>query len=496
MKPSTNLRLGHKLKLTPRLQQAITLLQLSSMDLETEIRNTLENNPFLEEQEGPAPGIAETGEGTTESGPDTGSDHFDQTDPTANDTDYLAGSRDYASVDAAVRDDPPVSRDTTPMTPSVRDSYDISAFLDNLSGYRSLAEHLREQIRIAPLTERQFLVADAILENINADGYLETSVGELVEFLADLGGVDDDEIERVLAVVQSLDPPGIGARDLRECLLLQLVQMESSHESVNHAEAIVRERFDALSRRDFTAIRRTLDLGEDDLVDALNVIRHLDPKPGAQLDRSPAGYVVPDLVVTRSRDGWQVQLNEDAQSKLTISPSSKTYLAADSNREDKIYFRQRYQEAKWFLQSLKQRNNTILRVATEIMRHQQGFLDHGERAMKPLTLRQVAEALELHESTVSRATSNKYILSPRGAHELKYFFSSQLSSDKGDALSATAIQAQIRTLIAEEPDDKPISDQKIADHFKSKGISVARRTVAKYREQMHIPPSSQRKGFL
>lgn len=491
MKQSLSLKLGHKLKLTPRLQQAITLLQLSSMDLETEIRNTLEVNPFLEEQEGPAPGI----DGAAERASDGGgtADAYEQADPTARDDDQGGAPSTYTAVDGGAVG---VRGDGGSRVSPGRDSYDPSTFLDNLSEERSLADHLREQVRIAPLSERQHLIAEALIENINEDGYLDIGVDDLVRFLDALPNLSVVEIERVLAVVQSMEPPGIGARDLRECLLLQLEQMDSRPPGAEDAVEILREHFEALSKRDFNLIRRSLGLGEGELAAALNVIRHLDPRPAARLDRSRPSYVVPDLVVTQTAQGWQVRLNTDAHSKLTISPASKTYLSADGNREDRLYFRQRYQEAKWFLQSLKQRNDTILRVATEIMRHQEGFLEHGERAMKPLTLRQVAEALDLHESTVSRATSQKYILSPRGTHELKYFFSSQLATDQGDALSATAIQAQIRAMIAREPEDKPISDQKIADHFRSKGVSVARRTVAKYREQMHIPPSSQRKGFL
>lgn len=482
MKQSLNLRLGHKLKLTPRLQQAIALLQLSSMDLEVEIRQALENNPFLEETEGPAPGIGSTGD-------DGSSNDAERRDAEAPGDDFDAGGDGED-----VRDAEP-TRDILPPSAPTRDSYDNSTLLDNLTGGATIAEFLHDQVRISPLDERQSLIARAIIENIDDDGYLVATLDELSELLSLVGTFDTAEIEAVLRLVQSMDPPGIAARDLRECLLLQLENPEDDPARAR-ARRILEDGFDALSRRDFGSLRRTFSLREDELAEALVVIRSLDPRPGAQLDRSMPPHVVPDLVVRRGEDGWQVMLNEDAHSKLAISPSSRTYLSADSNREDTLYFRQRYQEAKWFLQSLKQRNETITRVAREIMRHQSGFLEHGEREMKPLTLRQVAEVLDLHESTVSRATSGKYILSPRGTHELKYFFSSQLATDQGDALSSTAIQAQIRALISREPGNKPISDQKIADHFKSKGVTVARRTVAKYREQMHIPPSSQRKGIL
>jgi RNA polymerase sigma-54 factor len=495
MKQSLNLKLGHKLKLTPRLQQAINLLQLSSVDLESEIRDALEDNPFLEEREGPAPGMANELRNDADGLPDRPSDTDEFADATANGTDYLDAARDQPPGDTTMPDRESVIHGTTESYPTLRDSYDSSAFLDNLHGNRSLADTLREQLRIAPLSSTQLLIAEVLLENINEHGYLETEVEEVIEFLRPHMVVSEREVEAVISVIQSMDPPGIGARDLRECLLIQLAQLSPETPALRHARTMVEQHFDALGRRDFPMIRRMLAIDEATLTEALGVIRHLDPRPAASLDQSLPAYVVPDVVVSHGRDGWQVRLNEEALSKLTISPSSRTYLSAEGNREDKLYFRQRYQDAKWFLQSLRQRNETILRVASEIVRLQQEFFELGERAMKPLTLRQVAEALELHESTVSRATSHKYLLSPRGTHELKYFFSSQLAGDQGDAFSSTAIQARIRLLIAAEPEHRPISDQKIADHFKSQGITVARRTVAKYREQMHIPPSSQRKGY-
>jgi RNA polymerase sigma-54 factor len=493
MKQSLSLKLGHKLKLTPRLQQAITLLQLSSVDLEGEIRNALESNPFLEETSGPAPAGGVSADESVDSGTIPSDDLADR-DPTAEPEPHYGEqyapqeTGDHAAGMASRRDD------ASGIVPSTKQSYDNAPLLDNLTHGASLADRLREQLRIAPLDDRESLIAESILENINEDGYLDATIEELTTLLNEFADISSSEVERVLRIVQSMDPPGIGARDLRECLRIQLTLLDDS-ENVRHALTIVEKHFDALSRRDFGGIRRQMVLSEAELSDAIGMIRQLDPRPAARLDDTPPQYVVPDILVRHGEAGWQVLLNEDAQSKLTISPSTRTYLAANTNREDTLYFRQRYQEAKWFLQSLKQRNETILRVAQEIMRHQSEFLEHGEKAMRPLTLRQVAEALDLHESTVSRATSQKYILSPRGTHELKYFFSSHLASDRGDALSSTAIQAQIRTLIANEPGSKPISDQKIADHFKSLGISVARRTVAKYRELMHIPPSSQRKGL-
>ncbi|MCZ7598650.1 MAG: hypothetical protein M5U09_14235 [Gammaproteobacteria bacterium] len=252
--------------------------------------------------------------------------------------------------------------------PRPGDSYDATDLLDRLTGGGSLADFLADQVRIAPMTERQSLIAAAVVQNINPDGYLDASIEELVELLAQADTFTADEIEQVLAVVQSMDPPGIGARNLRECLMLQLRQLEDTA-PVRTARRIVSDHFDALCRRDFAALRRILDADEVALTEAVNVIRGLDPRPGARIDPTPPAYVVPDLEVYRGESGWQVRLNDSALSKLSISPSTRSYLAAGGNREDAAWFRQRYQEAKWFLQSLKQRNETIMRVASEIMRH-------------------------------------------------------------------------------------------------------------------------------
>lgn len=490
MKPALSLKLGHKLKLTPRLKQAITLLQMSSVDLEAEIRDALESNPFLEEIEAPTPVNAE-GNGKSADDNDTAFDPLYQetgaSDSEESDNPLAAGSTGLQA--AEVLPEHHGVMDTRTAT-----AYDNTALLDNLTGQRSLAEYLREQIRISPISESDALIAHILIENINEYGYLDIQIDEVVTLLDDLIDVEDADIERVLGIVQSMDPPGIGARDLRECLLIQLLERESSDANATAIE-IMRNHFELLSKRDHAGLGKALNLSEAKVSEALAIIRCLDPRPATRLDLKPIDYVVPDVVVFQSDGVWQVRLNQDSQSKLAISPSCKTYLSTNGNREDTLYFRERHQEAKWFLQSLKQRNDTILRVATDIVRHQSGFFEHGERAMKPLTLKQIAETLDLHESTISRATSHKYLQSPRGTHELKFFFSSQLATTSGDALSSTAIQARIRSLINDEPDHKPISDQKIADYFKSMGINVARRTVAKYRELMHIPSSSQRKEF-
>lgn len=471
MRQSLNLRLGQRLKLTPRLQQAIGLLQLSSLDLRAEIQRTLERNPFLERVE--------------ELPPDEGDGARDERPERADDIEHepprVAESAGYDAYDSAC---------------GCRDSRDFSAILENYSQPVSLADSLKQQIRAALIDERQCLVAEALVDNLDAEGYLDLREDELRALFRDHTGIGREDLERALCFLKTLEPAGIGARDLRERLQLQLAQCAAPARDKAHAEDIVIQHFALLSKRNFTALQRATGLDDDDLERALALIRGLDPNPATTPAVDPSTYVTPDLLVRRSNGGFSVELNADALDNVSLSPAYRTYLGASSNREDAVYFRQRYQEARWFLRSINQRNRTILKVGREIIRHQHEFLERGACAMKPLTLKKIAHAVGLHESTVSRATTQKYVLSPRGVHELKFFFSSELGARHGAGHSATSIQSRIRELVAGEPPGKPLSDQEIADRFEARGIVVARRTVAKYREQMNIPPSYMRKGFM
>ena len=491
MKQSLDLKLGQRLKLTPRLQQAIHLLQLSSIELEQEIQANLESNPFLEES------------GTEMLPEDAGLDPVDHDD----DPQLSFGDDNVMDADPEFAPDEPTQTSTdwqsdSQSTLSImnqdsgRSDIDYGSLLENCTNAINLVDHLEQQLTQIRLNDRQILIATAVVEQLNDDGYMDTPLEEMVQFLPAQLNIGIGEIESALTVVQQLEPAGVGARDLRECLLLQLNTLEVNGQARIDAIQIVDEYFSLLSHRDLAQIKKHSGLDSARLTDALGIIRDLDPRPAATMFAGPATYVVPDVVASKFRDEWLVELNADRRSNLGLSPSYRTYLSADSNNEDSIYFRQRYREAKWFLQSLKQRNETIVRVCREIVRHQRDFFESGIQYMKPLTLRQVADTLDLHESTISRATNQKFMQSPQGLHELKYFFSSQLETESGENFSSTAIQAQIRELIEQEPKGKPVSDQKISDHFKSRGIHVARRTVAKYREQMHIPPSSQRKSII
>ena len=508
MRQSLNLKLGQKLKLTPRLQQAIHLLQLSSLDLKTEIQTALENNPFLELDDEQAVVADPSAQEASDTGDNAeNSDEVvtaslieamrDENAASTTETE-IALSQDPVEtaedfVVASTESDP---TDSYSLALSTRDSHDYSEFLENYRERFNVGDYLKHQLHGARVSNRLVMIAEILVDNLTGDGYLDLNDVELEALFQGHVNVGREEIEEALAIVQSLEPVGVGARNLKECLLIQLRQMSDQDQRCRIAVTIVESHFDLLSKRNSNGLMRATGLDQEGLADILHLIRSLDPRPGAGIDSNPPPYVAPDLVVRKDGASWLVELNSDAGDSLVLSPASKAYLNAQTAKEDTLYSRERYQEAKWLLQSLKQRNQTILRVGREIIRHQQGFLEHGESAMQPLTLKRVAETLELHESTVSRATSHKYILTPQGLHELKYFFSKELSNAGGPACSATSIQSRIRRLIAEEPAGKPISDQKIADYFKSEGIVVARRTVAKYREQMHIPPSSQRKGVF
>jgi RNA polymerase sigma-54 factor len=336
-------------------------------------------------------------------------------------------------------------------------------------------------------------IAAALIESINADGYLTVDPQELLEALDD-DELTLDEVEAVLHRVQSLDPPGVGARNLRECLLIQLRQLSPEEYPLRDLAIAVCERHvEALSKNDLEPIRRDLRIPTAVLGEVIALIRTLHPRPGALIAESQPEYVIPDVFVRKHGGAWTVELNPETTPKLRVNPDYARLIRRADQSEDNTFLKNHLQEARWFIKSLASRNDTIVRVAAKIVELQQDFLEYGDEAMKPMVLRDVAEALELHESTVSRVTTQKYMHTPRGTYEFKYFFSSHVSTASGGECSSTAIRAFIRKLVAAEKPSKPLSDNKIASVLADQGINVARRTVAKYREAMGIPPSNERK---
>lgn len=493
MKQSIQLRLGQQLTMTPQLQQAIRLLQLSSMELGVEVQQALDSNMMLE--------LADE-----DGGADAEQEH--SADSEADDNGDVAEPDAEVEIEAAAEATPEAENipDELPVDTAWDDIYDgqSSATMRDTSSNYQFAEHagsvesLRDQIlwqlNLLSLNETERAIATAIIDAINGDGYLTVGLEEIKEtFEANSDTqVDMDELEAVLGQVQALDPPGIAARDLRECLLLQLEQVVDVS-WLDEARQLVSEHLDLLAAHDYAQLTRRMKLGKDELRLVIDLIQSMNPRPGSHLDNPEIEYVVPDVYVRKMKGKWQVNLNGESIPQLRVNKQYANMIRRADDSAENNSLKTHLQEARWFIKSLQSRSETLLRVATSIVERQQAFLEHGEEAMKPLVLHDISESLEMHESTISRVTTRKYMHTPRGIYELKYFFSSHVSTAVGGEASSTAIRAVIKKLIAAENATKPLSDSKIAGVLADKGVNVARRTVAKYREAMAIPPSNERK---
>ncbi|MBH3948738.1 RNA polymerase factor sigma-54 [Pseudomonas aeruginosa] len=472
MKPSLVLKMGQQLTMTPQLQQAIRLLQLSTLDLQQEIQEALESNPMLERQED--------------------GDDFDNSDPLADGAEQAASApqesplQESATPSVESLDDDQWSEripSELPVDTAWEDIYQTSAsslpsndddewdFTARTSSGESLHSHLLWQVNLAPMSDTDRMIAVTIIDSINNDGYLEESLEEILAAIDPELDVELDEVEVVLRRIQQLEPAGIGARNLRECLLLQLRQLPSTTPWLNEALRLVSDYLDLLGGRDYSQLMRRMKLKE-------------------------AEYIVPDVIVRKDNERWLVELNQEAMPRLRVNATYAGMVRRADSSADNTFMRNQLQEARWFIKSLQSRNETLMKVATQIVEHQRGFLDYGEEAMKPLVLHDIAEAVGMHESTISRVTTQKYMHTPRGIFELKYFFSSHVSTAEGGECSSTAIRAIIKKLVAAENAKKPLSDSKIAGLLEAQGIQVARRTVAKYRESLGIAPSSERKRLV
>jgi len=372
-------------------------------------------------------------------------------------------------------------------------------FTTRTSAGESLQSHLLWQLNLAPMSDTDRLIAATLIDCINPQGYLDETLEEVLESFDPELEIELDEIEVVLRRIQQFEPAGIGARDLRECLLLQLRQLPERTPWLAEAMRLVGDHLDILGSRDYSALMRRMKLKEDELRQVVDLIQTLNPRPGSQIETSEPEYVVPDVIVRKHNDRWLVELNQDAMPRLRDNAQYAGFVKRADSSADNTFMRNQLQEARWFIKSLLSRNETLMKVATQIVEHQRGFLDHGHEAMKPLVLHElhdIAEAVGMHESTISRVTTQKYMHTPRGIYELKYFFSSHVSTAEGGECSSTAIRAIIKKLVAAENQKKPLSDSKIAGLLEAQGIQVARRTVAKYRESLGIAPSSERKRLL
>lgn len=463
--------------MTPQLQQAIRLLQLSALELQTEIQTVLESNIMLEQ--------VDEAEASADETPAASETDAEDTPPEPSET-----LPEELPVDSSW-DDVYDSHDGS--TSYSRGDDDEFAFEQQMSTRESLHDYLDWQLRLTPFSDRDRLIAESIVDAIDDTGYLSLTVEDLRQGLpADLE-IETDEVEAVLHRIQRFDPPGIAAREPGECLCLQLAQLPNDTPGLELARAVLERYLELLAARDYNTLMRRLKIDRESLQQVIALIQSLNPRPGSALSGNTAEYIVPDVFVAKHNERWRVELNPDNTPRLRINNQYSQMIRRADNSADNTSMRNHLQEARWFLKSLQNRNETLLRVATCIVEQQRGFLEHGEKAMKPLVLRDVAEALELHESTISRVTSQKYMHTPRGIFEFKYFFSSHVSTNDGGECSAVAIRAMIKKLIGEENTQKPLSDSKIAQLLSTEGIKVARRTVAKYRELMAIPSSSERK---
>jgi RNA polymerase sigma-54 factor len=483
MKQSLQLKIGQSLTMTPQLQQAIRLLQLSTLELQSEVQEALESNPMLEQDDGSGMEAQET---------DAASSQPDK-EPVTTATDNSSDSEsipDELPTDSNWEDvfDTGATSFSAPETGSGRDITETIT----VTG-QGLHDHLLWQLELTHFSETDRHIARVIIDSIDNDGYLTTTVDEIHAHFDDRLEIERDEVEAVLHHVQQFDPVGVAAQDIQDSLQLQLRQFDPDTPWLKEARILIRDYFNLLSSRDYTRLTRKMKLPTDELQHVIHLIQSLNPRPGSAFDDAEPEYIVPDVYVVKKNGKWQVELNSESTPKLRINNLYAGMIKRGSNSKDNTYLRDNLQEARWFLKSLQSRHETLLKVAGCIVDRQQGFFEHGEEAMKPMVLRSIADTIEMHESTVSRVTTRKYMHTPRGIYEFKYFFSSHVSTESGGECSATAIRAIIKKLVAAENPAKPLSDSKMANVLAEQGINVARRTIAKYRESLSISPSNERK---
>ena len=481
MKHSLQLRLSQHLTLTPQLQQSIRLLQLSTLELNQELERFLQENPLLEREDEPGDGPPPiTGEVYADNGSST----------TREDTETQPAERTNGELDATAL----ASFDDERFASGLRDDDDDSEFPQLPAGIPSLREHLLSQTGFTAMSERDRILVSLLIDALDDSGFIAQPLEEIAQMLPPELGVEPEELTIALKHLQHLDPPGVGARNLAECLELQLRALPE--ETAYRAEAIdiVRSHLELLAARDFPKLKKALHCDDHALRATQKLITSLNPRPGAAFSGEEARYIVPDVVVKKVKGVWLASLNPDAVPRLRINRMYSQILQRNRDASAQQLATQ-LQEAKWLIKNVQQRFETILRVSQAIVDRQRHFFEHGEVAMRPLVLREIAQILDLHESTVSRVTTQKFMLTPRGIFELKYFFGSHVATETGGACSATAIRALIKQLVSAENTKKPLSDSQLSEILGQQGIVVARRTVAKYRESMQILPVNLRKSI-
>ena len=498
MRQSLQLRMGQQLTMTPQLQQAIRLLQLSTLDLQQEIQEALDSNPLLEVEEhefsdetaGKNEQKQDTDEVTVSASADETPSEYEQESSEALNKETVS---DEMAMDVTWDE----YMSAAPSSSSGPMPEDESIYQG--ASTETLHEYIMWQLQLTPFSPTDEAIAIAIVEAIDESGILTLSCEDIVESLNKDNNEEEielDEVQAVLNRIQLFDPIGIAARSLQECLCIQLNQFDPATPWLAETKMILTEYIDLLASRDYRTLMKKTKLKEDELKEVMTLIHSLNPKPADTIVREESEYVIPDVSVKKVKGRWMVELNPDSMPKIRVNSQYAAMSRSVKSSSDSQFIRSHLQEAKWFIKSLESRNETLLKVTNCIVKQQQGFFEHGPEAMRPMVLNDVAEMVEMHESTISRVTTQKYMHTPRGIFELKYFFSSHVSTENGGECSSTAIRALIKKLISAENSAKPLSDSKIADILAEQGIKVARRTIAKYRESLAIPPSNQRKSLI
>lgn len=457
-----DLRLSQHLVMTPQLQQAIRLLQLSQLDLVGMVKKELQENPVLEERADTAPG--------------------QEDDPENEDLDEIRRDVEKVEFEEYLRDN---DEDRQPIR---RGDAEIPSYENNLAKKTSLAEHLLWQLRLSGLSLREEEIGAVIIGNINDDGYLTSSVEDLCRAT----GASEKEVTQVLRRIQEFDPPGIASRDLQECLLIQARQWGSEFPLIDR---VIREHLKALEYHQYPEIARALTVPLERILKVAQLISRMEPKPGRLFVSEDSVYIIPDVYVYKSGDGYAIQLNEDGMPKLKISQIYRRLLKEGSQRceDTKRYIEDKIRSAIWFIRSIHQRQRTLYKVTKSIVRFQREFLEYGLEYLKPMILRDVAEDIGVHESTISRVTTNKYVHTPRGLFELKFFFNSGVHKSFGENIASVSIKDKVKQLIEAEEPENPLSDQQIVEILEKEDITIARRTVSKYREMLGIASANKRK---
>jgi RNA polymerase sigma-54 factor len=485
MKPTLQLKTSQHLTLTPQLQESIRLLQLSTVDLNQEIERLVQENPLLELDDSISSSVEYMG--ALEAGveplsvdlmevPEEGVKLLSEDSPDAK---KAAGEADWLEDESASR--------------GMRDDDDERDYPQHAAEPPSLREHLNSQLSLSQIPERDRKIVGLLIDSLNDDGYLVQDLQELVDLLPPELEIDIDDLHIARELLQHLDPPGVGARNLRECLVMQLQALPNDTPYREQALLLVGSHLESLASRDFCSIKKLLHCDDECLRSVQNLIMRLNPRPGMAFNSAVARYIIPDVIVTKVGGAWVANLNPEAMPRLKINRLYADILKRYSDDSTRRLAGQ-LNEAKWLIKNVLQRFSTILRVSAAVAERQQQFFEHGPVAMRPMVLREIAQTLDLHESTISRVTTQKFMRTPRGIFELKYFFGSHVGTDTGGVCSATAIRALIKQLVSAEEGKKPLSDSQISEILGQQGIMVARRTVAKYRESMHIPPVNLRKS--